>query len=108
MRKARSTPRSAEQAFAAFGRLPFDTPPVERTGNRLVLYVREGCHLCDRFLVELEIELAGAAEPLLVDVDGDASLAARYGLRVPVLEIDGVAAGEGSFDRTRFRALFPL
>jgi hypothetical protein len=81
---------------------------VERTGKRLVLYVRDGCHLCDRFLVELEIELAGTAEPLVVDVDTDTGLAARYGLRVPVLEIDGVAAGEGTFDRARFRALFPL
>jgi hypothetical protein len=73
-----------------------------------VLYVREGCHLCDRFLVELNVELAGSAEPLIVDVDTDAALAARYGLRVPVLEVDGVTAGEGSFDRTRFRAVFPL
>jgi hypothetical protein len=81
---------------------------VKPTGQRLVLYVREGCHLCDRFLVDLGIELAGAAEPLIVDVDNDPGLAARYGLRVPVLEIDGVTAGEGSFDRDRFRALFPL
>ena len=81
---------------------------MERTGKRVVLYVREGCHLCDRFLVELEVELAGTAEPLVVDVDTDAGLAARYGLRVPVLEVDGVTAGEGSLDRARFRALFPL
>jgi hypothetical protein len=43
-----------------------------------------------------------------VDVDCNAEFAARYGLRVPVLEIDGVTAGEGTFDRDRLRALFPL
>jgi hypothetical protein len=82
---------------------------VESTAQRLVLYVRERCHLCDRFLVELEIELGGATPTVrLVDVDTDADLALRYGLRVPVLEVDGVTAGEGVFDRDRFRALFPL
>jgi hypothetical protein len=81
---------------------------LERTGQRVVLYVREGCHLCDRFLVELEVELAGVARPVVVDVDCNAELAARYGLRVPVLEIDGVTVGEGTFDRDRLRALFPL
>ena len=82
---------------------------MESTGKQLVLYVREGCHLCDRFLIELEIEFGVAARLVrLVYVDADADLALRYGLRVPVLEVDGVTAGEGIFDRDRFRALFPL
>jgi hypothetical protein len=34
----------------------------------------------------------------VVDVDATAELAARYGLRVPVLEVDGVAVLEGAFD----------
>ena len=82
---------------------------MESNAKALVLYVRERCHLCDRFLIELEIELGGATRYVrLVDVDTDADLALRYGLRVPVLEVDGVPAGEGIFDRDRFRALFPL
>jgi hypothetical protein len=75
----------------------------------LVLYVREGCHLCDSFAIELGLELDGGTEGIrIVDVDGDAGLAARYGLRVPVLEYGGVVVGEGRFDRARFRALYPL
>lgn len=75
----------------------------------LVLYVREGCHLCDRFLVELSVELGGGLGRLqIVDVDADPALAIRYGLRVPVLEVDSEVAGEGSFDRDRFLSLYAL
>ena len=75
----------------------------------LVLYVREGCHLCDVFLIELSIELGGQTAGLSIqDVDADAGLAERYGLRVPVLECGGEIAGEGRFDRDRFRELYPL
>jgi len=65
----------------------------------LVLYVREGCHLCDQFLVELSVDLGPAIERLvLVDVDRDADLASRFGLRVPVLEVDGEVLCEGFYD----------
>jgi len=78
-------------------------------GPTLVLYVREGCHLCDSFAIELGLELVGGMERIrIVDVDRDAELATRYGLRVPVLEYGGVVVGEGRFDRDRFRALYPL
>jgi hypothetical protein len=75
----------------------------------LVLYVREGCHLCDQFLIELAIELGGQTAGLGIrNVDDDVELAVRYGLRVPVLECAGQVAGEGRFDRARFRELYPL
>jgi len=65
----------------------------------LVLYVREGCHLCEQFMVELAADLGPGADRLQVlDVDGDADLAVRYGLRVPVLELDGTVLCEGFYD----------
>jgi hypothetical protein len=71
--------------------------PVEP--QALVLYVREGCHLCDQFLVELSLDLGPAIERVaLVDVDRDAELASRFGLRVPVLEADGEVLCEGFYD----------
>ena len=76
--------------------------PVEP--QALVLYVREGCHLCDQFLVELSVDLGPAIERLvLVDVDRDADLASRFGLRVPVLEADGEVLCEGFYDGAEVR-----
>lgn len=74
----------------------------EPTG--LVLYVREGCHLCEQFLVELSIDLGTGTEDLeVVDVDRDVELASRYGLRVPVLVIEGTVLCEGVYDGERVR-----
>ena len=65
---------------------------------RLVLYTRRGCHLCE----EAEDLLAAAGrQPVLVDVDTDAAARGRFGLRVPVLEVDGAVALEGRFDAAR-------
>ena len=65
----------------------------------LVLYVREGCHLCEQFLLELSLELGPGIERLrVVDVDHDVDLAVRFGLRVPVLEFAGVVLCEGVYD----------
>jgi len=65
----------------------------------LVLYVREGCHLCEQFLLELSLELGPGIERLrVVDVDHDVDLAVRFGLRVPVLELEGVVLCEGVYD----------
>lgn len=65
----------------------------------LVLYVRQGCHLCDQFLLELALEFGPAIEGLPVhDVDQDADLAVRFGLRVPVLELGGQVICEGIYD----------
>jgi hypothetical protein len=72
---------------------------------RLVLYVREGCHLCDEFLVDLSLELGPAVSAVeIADVDRDVALAARYGLRVPVLEVAGEVACEGRYDAARVRS----
>lgn len=59
-------------------------PPVV-----LRLYTRQRCGLCRRaeHLVAAE---AGDVRLELIDVDTDDDLVRRYGIRVPVLEIDGV------------------
>ena len=41
----------------------------------------------------------------LVDVDADPATRDRYGLRVPVLEIDGMPMVEGRFDETEVARL---
>jgi hypothetical protein len=70
----------------------------------LKLYVREGCHLCEQFLVDLSLDLGPQFNQLaVVDVDADPALAARYGLRVPVFEAAGAVVCEGAYDRARVR-----
>ena len=57
----------------------------------LVVLSRVGCGLCEQMLVELaELEQAGRIPATRVlDVDSDADLARQYGLKVPVLLLDG-------------------
>jgi hypothetical protein len=57
----------------------------------LVVLSREGCHLCEQMLQELaELERAGSIPSTTVlDVDADAVLARQFGLKVPVLLLDG-------------------
>ena len=52
---------------------------------------RAGCHLCDEMLGELAVlESAGTIPPVtILDVDADPVLERRYGLKVPVLLLDG-------------------
>jgi glutaredoxin len=58
--------------------------------RRVVLYTRIGCHLCEEAERVLREEQAAAAFDLeLVDIDRDPELARRYGVRVPVVAVDG-------------------
>ena len=87
---------------------PDHAVPAE-TVAALVLYVRHGCHLCDQFLVDLSLELGPAIERLqLVDVDSDADLAMRYGLRVPVLALGDEPICEAVLDPCRLRDVLGL
>jgi hypothetical protein len=75
----------------------------------LVLYVREDCHLCEQFLLDLSLDFPQAAASLrLCDVDGDPTLALRYGLRVPVLLIAGRTVCEGRYDCDEVRRALGL
>ena len=57
----------------------------------LVVLSREGCGLCLDMLHELaELERTQSLPPVtVVDVDSDAELVRRFGLKVPVLLLDG-------------------
>jgi len=53
---------------------------------KLILYYREGCHLCEVMLQALRgLQRQLGFELQLVDVDRDAELARRYDEWVPVL-----------------------
>jgi len=63
-------------------------PPV----IALRLYSRPVCHLCDdmKAVVDRVVRSTTVAVAVTeIDISGDPDLEARYGLEIPVLEIDG-------------------
>ena len=57
---------------------------------QVVLYSRAGCHLCDTARDVLLGERSRTSFELVeVDVAGDDLLEREYGIRIPVVEIDG-------------------
>ena len=70
------------------------------------LYSRPGCHLCDvaretilaqRERLEFEFEE--------VDIEADEELELEYGIRIPVVEVDGDEAFEITVDAARLARL---
>ena len=59
--------------------------PGER---QIVLYVREGCHLCEDAAVLMD-EMIGRDAYSTIDIESDDDLLVRYAHRIPVLSVDG-------------------
>jgi glutaredoxin len=73
--------------------------------NTVTLYTRVGCHLCEEAERVLEGERAATPFRLeLVDIDRDPELVRRYGVRVPVVAVDGVELFEYEVPTDRLRA----
>jgi glutaredoxin len=71
----------------------------------VVLYARPGCHLCDDARVVIEsarAEVAFVFEE--VDIESDDALVRDYGLRIPVVAVDGEELFEISVDETALLA----
>jgi len=72
----------------------------------VVLYSRASCHLCDVAREILLAELSRAPFELEeVDIDRDDDLVREYGLRVPVVTIDGDEWFEYEVDASELRRL---
>jgi len=66
---------------------------------RVVLYGKPGCHLCD--LAESRLRAMSGRRPFAlakVDILSDPALEERFGMVIPVVEIDGRIVSEGRFD----------
>ncbi|GGI05653.1 glutaredoxin family protein [Egicoccus halophilus] len=64
-----------------------------RTRPEVVVYTRAGCGLCRRAEHLVAREARGAVIRA-VDVDTDEDLVRRYGVRVPVVVVDGTEVAE--------------
>ena len=71
-------------------------------GTEVVLYGRDGCHLCD----EAREAILGfdGIELREVDIESDDGLLAAMLERIPVVEVDGAVVSELIFDREAFSA----
>jgi hypothetical protein len=66
-------------------------PGGTRANVTVTLYTRSGCHLCEQAEQVLRAEREATPFTLVtVDVDRDQELARRYGVRVPVVAVEGV------------------
>lgn len=71
------------------------------------LYYREGCHLCEEMAALLFRGWPDLLDDLQwIDIDRDQRLVARYGLRIPVLVVDGQEVCELQPDPGKLQAVF--
>lgn len=66
---------------------------------RLVVWSRERCGLCEEMIEALAAWLEGRGMQAVVrDVDADPAARRRFGLKVPVLTLDGQVVCHGRLD----------
>ena len=76
----------------------------EEPNDRVILYVRQDCHLCDAARAVLdEVAAATGVGWVEVDVDESPAAAAVYGELVPAVAVDGVQQGYWRLDARRIR-----
>ena len=76
-----------------------------RRFDRVILYSRAGCHLCDEARAVLN-KYAGFLPPIEeVDIDADPELVSRFSTCVPVVELDGRVRFRGRVNEVLLRRL---
>ncbi len=90
-----------QRPAAADGQAPTARPQFER----VVLFTRTGCHLCDLARQTLEKYGDSLPPPIEVDIDRVPSLRERFTNCVPVVEIDGKIRFRGRVNEILLRRL---
>ncbi len=86
--------------------LPFGRPRDRRTQSNIVMYTRQGCHLCEQAWQLLERAQKRYGFSLQqIDVDDDPQLVRDYGECVPVVMIDGKVRFRGVVNRVLLERL---
>lgn len=71
----------------------------------IVLYSREGCHLCEHardVIVSLQKEFPLSLTE--IDIDETRSLKKKYGLKIPVVAINGRVVFESKIDTDQLKS----
>lgn len=69
------------------------------------VYSRRGCHLCEVLIEQLADTVSGRAEIRVHDVDTRDDWRLAFGLRVPVVSVDGREICEYTLDHAAVSAL---
>jgi glutaredoxin len=81
-------------------------PPATRRPARVILYTRQGCHLCEDAWETLRQQQAYFDFSLeVIDIDSDPALARSYGECVPVVSVNGKERFRGSVNRVLLKRL---
>jgi glutaredoxin len=65
--------------------------------HRVVVYSREGCHLCERAITTLSgLSDRKAFQLEILDITKEGELFERFSLEIPVVEVDGEVAFRAS------------
>ena len=73
--------------------------------ERVVIYTRQGCHLCDEAMQVLAAHADALPEPIEIDIDNDEHLRRKYTDCVPVVEFDGKVRFHGRVNPVLLRRL---
>ena len=80
--------------------------PKQRPDLRVVLYTRNGCHLCENAWEKLKRQERRHGFALASrDIDAEPELVERFGTCVPVIEVNGKVRQRGRFSDVLFRRL---
>ena len=71
----------------------------------VVLYARQGCHLCDEArAVILAVQASSPFAFEEIDIETSDALVRDYGVRIPVVTVDGAELFEYTVDAVHLRA----
>lgn len=84
------------------GKAPTIWGPTKARIINVILYTRDGCHLCNEALQTL---IQHGLQVHTVDIDPEPKLQEKWGTCVPVVEIDGKVRFRGKVDPVLLRRL---
>ncbi len=71
---------------------------------QLIVYYREGCHLCEQVVASLfELQAELKYEIIQIDIDDDPALQKKYDVDVPVVMLNDEVIFYHFFDETELR-----
>ena len=71
----------------------------------LVVYSREGCHLCEQLIEELLPMIRGSLDLDVRDIDRRADWHAEYNTRIPVVEFEDEFVCQYTLDRPAIQTI---